>query len=93
MKKILASLTIFGLIFLVILNILFFYFSLKLSEQITYYEIKTSQLHDENINLEKELAEVSSLNYAKKLAEVMDFKNKSQPIFLDNFVHAVALLQ
>ncbi|MGB9883392.1 MAG: hypothetical protein ACPLRN_02660 [Microgenomates group bacterium] len=93
MKKILTSLTVFGLIFLLILNILFFYFSLKLSDQITYYEIKTSQLHDENINLEKELAEVSSLNYAKKLAEVMNFKQKSQAVFLDNFIYAFALLQ
>lgn len=91
MKKIIQPILFLTIIFLVLANIFFFYFSLKLANEIGNYEVKINKIHHENINLETELAKVSSLNYARQLAEKMDFNQKAQPIFLNNFAHTFAL--
>ncbi|MCL4364258.1 hypothetical protein M1328_03405 [Patescibacteria group bacterium] len=75
---------------LVTANIFLFYSSIKLGDEITTYETKIDQIHHDNLNLEKDLSEVSSLQYAQSLADKLAFTKKSQPDYLGQLNYAFA---
>lgn len=72
----------------IIVNLLFFFFSIKLSDDISLYEDKMEKIHHQNINLEKQLSQISSLEYAKKVAVNLDLNKKVEPIYLENLKYA-----
>jgi len=83
MKKI-ASITFWSfIIILVAANIFLFCSSISLGDQINDFEQKTNKLHLQNIRLEKEVSRLSSLQFAKDVAENLDFIEKSEPVYLD----------
>ena len=90
MKKIMQSAVWLMLGGLVVANILLFYSSIKLGDEISTYESKVVIIHHDNLNLEKDLSEVSSLQYAQKLADKLDFTQKSQPSYLEKLIYAFA---
>ena len=88
MKKSINLLIFFAMAALVAGNILLFYSSIKLGTEISLFEQKIQKIHHENLNLEKELARVSSLEYANKLAKNLEFTKKSAPSYLEKLVYA-----
>ncbi|GIW64833.1 MAG: hypothetical protein KatS3mg092_0766 [Patescibacteria group bacterium] len=46
------------------------------------------KIHHQNINLEKQLSQISSLEYAKKVAVNLDLNKKVEPIYLENLKYA-----
>lgn len=88
MKNILKSSIWLILAGLVVINVFLFYSSIKLGDEITVYESKIESIHHDNLNLEKELSKVSSLYFAKNLAEKLKFTKKSQPNFLKKINYA-----
>ncbi len=72
----------------IIVNLLFFFFSIKLSDDISLYEDKMEKIHHQNINLERQLSQISSLEYAKKVAINLDLNKKAEPIYLENLKYA-----
>jgi len=75
---------------LVMANVFLFYSSIKLGDEITAFEVKIENIHKQNITLEKELSRLSSLSFAGKLADKLDFTKKSQPEFLEKIIYAFA---
>ncbi|MCX7955870.1 MAG: hypothetical protein N2593_02045 [Patescibacteria group bacterium] len=90
MKKInfLIGIIIFLFVFF---NLSFFYLSIKLSDEISFYEKKIENIHHENINLEKKLSEISSLEYAKKTASNFGLTEKPKIYFLENLKYALVV--
>lgn len=78
----------FLVVLLIIFNLFFFFLSIKLSDEIAYYENKIEQVHHENINLEKKLSEISSLAYAQKIAKNLKLDKKADLIYLRNLKYA-----
>lgn len=93
MKNIIKSSIFFFVLFLlIVLNGYFFFLSIKLGDEIALYEEKIEKLHHENINFEKELSDLNSLEYAKKIATKMNFlKNTDNIYFLENLKYALAV--
>lgn len=89
MKKI-KSLIFLLIIFLIFFNIYFFYLSIKLGNEISYYEEKTEKIYHENVNLEKELSSIDSLEYAKKIASYLEFDKNPEVYFLDSLKNVFA---
>lgn len=73
---------------LIVSNLLLFYSSIKLSDDISLFEKKIQKIHHENLNFEKELARLSSLQFAQKIADSLNFTKKSQPSLLEKLVYA-----
>lgn len=86
-----SSIFFFALFLLIIGNIYFFFFSIKLGDEIALCEKKIEKIHHENINLEKDLSSFDSLEYAQKLASKMDFTKKAEVYFLENLKYALAV--
>lgn len=78
--NIIFTLTIGVLIFF---NVYLFCSSLKLSDEINNYEVRTSSLHKENLVLEKKVSDLSSLKFAESMAPYLGFTQKSQPTYLE----------
>lgn len=93
MKKSINSILFVLFIGLVSANIFLFYSSIKLSDEISMFEKKIQKIHHQNLNLEKDLARISSLQYAQKLAVNLEFTKKSQPSYLDKLVYAFNIEQ
>ncbi|MFH0979799.1 MAG: hypothetical protein V1803_02545 [Candidatus Roizmanbacteria bacterium] len=88
MRKSINFLIWIVMISLVVGNIFLFYSSIKLGDEISFFEQKIQKIHHENLNLEKELSYVSSLQYAQKLVKNLKFTKKSQPSYLEKLVYA-----
>lgn len=88
MKKSVSLLIWLVMIGLVAANIFLFYSSIKLGDNISFFEQKIQKIHHENLNLEKELSYVGSLQYAQKLVKNLEFTKKSQPSYLEKLVYA-----
>jgi len=88
MRKSVSLLIWLMMIGLVTANIFLFYLSIKLGDDISFFEQKIQKIHHENLNLEKELSYVGSLQYAQKLAKNLEFTKKSQPSYLEKLVYA-----
>ncbi|MCS7092845.1 MAG: hypothetical protein NZL96_00195 [Patescibacteria group bacterium] len=84
------NLIIGSLIFVfVVLNVVFFYSSIKLAEEIAFYEKKITDLQTENINLERDLSRLSSLAYARQFTEFLGFVKKAEVYYLDDIKYAL----
>lgn len=70
-------------IFLVAANIVLFRYSIGLGKEIETYESKTKEIHEENLRLEKQISSLTSLEFAKTVAEGLDFSKVATPVFLD----------
>ena len=64
-----------------------------MGDEISTFEAKIQKIHRENLNLEGELADVSSLKYAQKLAKSLEFTEKSQPNYLEKLKYAFNPIQ
>ena len=78
------------LIFLALIagNIFVFVYSLNLSDDINHFEKGIEKLHQENLNLENNIYEVDSLQYAASMAAKLDFIKKAEPSYLENLKYA-----
>jgi cell division protein FtsL len=70
-------------------NIYIFVSSIHLSDEINRFEADINRVHQENIELEKKVFKVESLQYTASLAAQLDFTKKSAPIVLDNTRYAL----
>lgn len=93
MRKSINSILFILFLGLIVANVFLFYSSIKLSDEISMFEKKVQKIHHENLNLEKDLAQISSLQYAQKLANNLKFTKKSQPSYLDKLVYAFNIEQ
>lgn len=71
-------------VLLILLNIWIFTKGMHLSQDINNFEIQTSKLRKENMELEADLYRINSLNNTLKIAEKLAFTKKASPYFLDN---------
>lgn len=71
------------LITLVAANIFLFVSSIGIGDRITMFEMDTKKLHEENLTLEKKVSNLTSLEFARKQAEEMDFTKIAAPTFLE----------
>jgi hypothetical protein len=94
MKKINFNFLIyFLLVFLIVVNLGIFYFSIKVSDDIRENELKIEKIHKENIDLERKLSQLDSLNFAQNVAEKLEFTKEAEPLFLENLKYAFAINQ
>jgi len=82
---------IFYLVFAVLLfaNVSIFISSMYLGEEINRFDSETKQLSQENLNLEKEVYQVQSLQYAASLSAHLNFTKQSQPVYFENLKYAL----
>ncbi len=78
----------FLLLLLVILNIGVFISSIRLADEISFFEIETKKLHRENVELEKEISFYDSYQYAASQAAELGFIKKATPVYLENLQYA-----
>ena len=94
MKKINFNFLIyFLLVFLIVVNLGIFYFSIKVSDDIRENELKIEKIHKENIDLERKLSQLDSLNFAQNVAKKLEFTKETEPLFLENLKYAFAINQ
>ena len=84
LKKIIGLL-IFVFIFS---KIFFFVLGIKLSDEVKLLEVKIKKIHQENIELEKEISFLNSYQYAASQAANLGFIKEAQPIYLENLKYA-----
>ncbi len=78
----------FLIVFLLLLNGYYFYCSIKISDEINSYEHKLIEIKNKNLNLERKLVSISSLEYAHKIAEKLGFNKRAKTIYFENLVYA-----
>ncbi len=84
--KIIGGIIIFALL---ITNIIIFNNGIKLAVEITNIEKELSSLKQSNLELEKELSRLVSLEYVATMAAQLGLDHKTEPIFLDNLKYAL----
>lgn len=89
MKNLIKSLFIFSFIALAVVNLFIFVSSIKMSEKINFYETETKKLHTQNIELEKNLYQSSSLSQVASEAAELEFTKKVEPTYLDKLQYAL----
>lgn len=67
-----------------VFHIYLFISGISLGEEINKFETSTKKLKQNNIDLEKELYSVESLNNAASVAARLKFTKKASPVYLDN---------
>lgn len=85
MIKKLITVLIIGLI---LINLAFFVSSIRLSDEIATFEHETQKLHEQNIDLQKEVARFDSFQYAASMAAELNFIKQSTPLYIDNTKYA-----
>ncbi len=70
-------------------NLYIFVQSMKISQQINYFDNATKKQHQINLDLEAKAFATDSLRYAASMAAQMDFTKKAQPFFLGNLGFAL----
>ena len=82
--KLIAKQSIWIIFFILLLaNVYVFVSGVALSDEISKFDIETTKLHQQNLELEKKLYSVESLNYAASMAAQMNFSNAAPPVYLD----------
>ena len=89
MKKGLKFLIAIVFLSLIIVNLYIFVSGMQLSQKISYFENETRKLQKANIDLEKRVYEIGSLDYAATVAAQLDFTQKAEPYFLENLGFAL----
>ena len=89
MKKIAKQGIWIVFIALLLANVYVFVSGVALSDEISKFDIETTKLHAENLELEKKLYSVESLNYAASIAAQMNFTNAAPPVYLDQQTFAL----
>ena len=81
---------IFTILFftLIVSNLSIFVSSISLGAKINYFEIETSKLHMQNIELEKKAYQVNSYQSIASDAAQLDFVKKAEPMYIDNLAVA-----
>lgn len=69
---------------LVVANVYIFVSGIRIGDEINYLERETKVLHEQNVGLNAKISLFNSLKYAGSVAEKMNFKKKSSPIYLEN---------
>ncbi len=88
MKNFILRTTWLIVLILIITNLFIFISGIVLSDEINNFELKTDSLRKTNLILEKESANLSSLQFAQKQAEKLHFINSSLPQSLDKLGYA-----
>lgn len=83
MKNILFKTAGLVMVALVFANLFVFISGIVLSDKINNFEIKTEALRKDNLTLEKEVASLSSLQFAQEQAKILQFDTVSTPQSLD----------
>ena len=73
---------------LIVLNLFVVISGIVISDEINNFEQKTDKLHKSNLTLEKEVASLSSLQFAQAQAKEFDFTNSSLPQYIDQLKYA-----
>lgn len=73
---------------LVVVNLFVFISGIVISDEINNFELKTDKLHKANLTLEKEVAKLSSLNFAQAQAKEFGFTNSTTPQYIDQLKFA-----
>ena len=84
MKKTIWALLFILFPILACANIYIFVSGISLGEKINYYERESKTLHGQNIELEKKVYEVNSLQYTASEAARLEFVKKVEPIYIQN---------
>lgn len=71
--------------FLMLGNILLFAHSLSVGDAIQKVERETQQIKIANLELEKQLSSINSLESLTKDAQILGFVKEAQPVNLDHF--------
>ncbi|OGK62324.1 hypothetical protein A2334_02115 [Candidatus Roizmanbacteria bacterium RIFOXYB2_FULL_38_10] len=69
-------------------NLYLFVAGMYLSDDINRFDNSIKKLTQENLQLEKEVYQVESLQYAASLSAHLDFTEKSQPVYFENLKYA-----
>ena len=88
MKYLLKNIIWIVFLFLILGNGYIFVSGIKISEEINFLEKDTTKLHQENINLEKKIDEVGSLQYTASMAARMNFTEKPTPLVIESAPYA-----
>ncbi|HEX7542587.1 MAG TPA: hypothetical protein VF385_00690 [Patescibacteria group bacterium] len=88
MKNILFGITGLVMFVLVFANLFVFISGIVLSDQINNFEIKTGNLRKDDLTLEKEVANLSSLKFALEQAKEFGFTNSAAPQYIDQLKYA-----
>ncbi|NTU46728.1 hypothetical protein HGA88_03810 [Candidatus Roizmanbacteria bacterium] len=85
-----VKLTIWSIFtFLITANVFIFMSGMSLGDEINKYESKTVQIHQENIDLEKQVYNIDSLSNAATQAVAMNFTKKTSPVYLEQMTYAL----
>ena len=82
MKNLVKMSVWLAVVALVTANIILFRYSIGLGKEIETYENKTKTIHEENLRLEKQISSLTSLEFAKEIAEELNFSKVANPTFL-----------
>ena len=88
MKNIFLRITGVVIVGLIVLNLFVVISGIVISDEINNFEQKTDKLHKINLTLEKEVANLSSLQFAQAQAKEFDFTNSSLPQYIDQLKYA-----
>ncbi len=85
MKKIITigNVLIAIVLVLFVANVVVFYYQIRLSDRVHYYEKEIIKYDKENKVLSHELNSINSLGHAASEAAKLDFDRKANPIYLD----------
>ncbi|MDO8610379.1 MAG: hypothetical protein Q7R95_07555 [bacterium] len=89
MKILLKNTVWILMVILVITNISLFVSGIKLGDNITFFELETRKLHEQNVELEKKVSALGSLQYAVSIADSTDFTKKAVPVYLEGISYAM----
>jgi len=89
MKKTIKAVIYLLVVCLVVTNIYIFVVGIQSSNEVSRMEKSLEKLRQENIDLESQLSQIDSLEYAASIAASLDFEKKAVPTYLDSLKYAL----
>lgn len=89
MKKFISYILLVIFLALMVVNVFVFMSGIKLSDDISKYDSETLALKKENTELEKQVYEISSLQYAASISAQLDFSQQTKPLYFTSFKYAL----
>ena len=74
---------------LILVNIFIFVAGIKSSAAVAHMEKDLEKLKQENVDLESQLSQIDSLDYAASIAASFDFDRRAVPTYLDSLKYAL----